>query len=109
MMRFFTPAIYAGVFAAAIYFAIVQSPLPQAVASVPQDSAAALSQASPARVGKRETCRQSVSAKGLKRQDARDQLQLCVAKARVECLQQAIDQKLRSAARRLYVKSCVAA
>jgi hypothetical protein len=36
-------------------------------------------------------------------------MQLCVARARVDCLQQAIDQKLRGAARRVYVKSCVAA
>jgi hypothetical protein len=61
------------------------------------------------RVGKRETCRQSVSAKHLNKSQARDQMQLCVARARVDCLQQAIDQKLRGAARRVYVKSCVAA
>ncbi|MCX7309848.1 MAG: hypothetical protein NTZ72_18685 [Afipia sp.] len=108
-MRFILPAIYASVFAVAIYFAIVQSPLPQAVASVPQDGAAVLTQMTSPKIGKRETCRQSVAAKGLKRQEARDQLQLCVAQARVECLKQAIDQKLRSGARRVFVKSCVAA
>lgn len=108
-MRFIIPAIYASVFAVAIYFAIAQSPLPQAVASAPLDTYAALTEATGARVGKRETCRQGVAAKGLRRQEARDQLQLCVAKARVDCLQLAIDQKLRSAARRAYVKSCVAA
>jgi anti-sigma28 factor (negative regulator of flagellin synthesis) len=108
-MRFIIPAIYASVFAVAVYFAIVQSPLPQAVASVPQDSAAALTQMTSPKPGKRETCRQSVAAKQLKRHEARDQLQLCVAQARVECLKQAIDQKLRSTARRVFVKSCVAA
>ena len=108
-MRFILPAIYASVFAVAVYFAIAQSPLPQAIASVPQDARAALTQATGPKVGKREACRQNVGAKGLRRQDARDQLQLCVAKARVDCLQQAIDQKLRSNARRVFVKSCVAA
>ncbi len=108
-MRYVIPAIYACVFAVAIYFAIAQSPLPVAVASVPQDARAALTQVTPEKVGKRETCRQTVAAKGLKRQEARDQLQLCVARARVECLQQAIDQKVRSTARRLFVKSCIAA
>lgn len=108
-MRFITPAIYACIFAAAVYFALAQTPLPQAVASVPDDARAALTQATGAKVGKRETCRQSVAAKGLHRQDARDQLQLCVAKARVDCLQQAIDQKLRGNVRRVFVKSCVAA
>ncbi len=108
-MRFILPAIYASVFAAAVYFAIVQSPLPQAVASVPQDGAAALSQMTLPKTGKRETCRQSIAGKGLRRHEARDQMQLCVAQARVECLKQAIDQKLRSSARRVFVKSCVAA
>ena len=108
-MRFIIPAIYASLFAVAIYFAIVQSPLPQAIASVPQDGAAALSQMTLPKTGKCETCRQSVAAKGLRRHEARDQMQLCVAKARVDCLQQAIDQKLRSSARRVFVKSCVAA
>lgn len=108
-MRFIIPALYASVFAVAVYFAIVQSPLPQAVASVPQDSEAALTQMTSPKTGKRETCRQSIAAKGLRRHEARDQMQLCVAKARVDCLQHAIDQKLRSTTRRVFVKSCVAA
>jgi hypothetical protein len=108
-MRFIIPAIYASVFAVAVYFAIVQSPLPQAVASVPQDSAAALTQMTSPKSGKRESCRQSVASKNLKRAESRDQLQLCVAKARLDCLQQAIDAKYRGAARRVFVKSCVAA
>ncbi len=108
-MRFIIPAIYASVFGVAIYFAIAQSPLPQAIASVPQDARAALTQMTGPKIGKRETCRQSVSSKGLRRQDARDQLQICVAKARLDCLQQAIDAKVRGNARRVFVKSCVAA
>ena len=108
-MRFIIPAIYASVFAVAIYFALAQSPLPQAVASVPQDSAAPLSHLTAPKAGKRESCRQNVASKHLKRADARDQLQLCVAKARLDCLQQAIDAKYRGAARRVFVKSCVAA
>ena len=44
-MRFIIPAIYASVFAVAVYFAIVQSPLPQAVASAPLDAYAALTEA----------------------------------------------------------------
>ena len=108
-MRFIIPALYASVFAVAVYFAVAQSPLPEAIASVPQDARAALTQATGPKVGKRETCRQNVASKNLKRGDARDQLQLCVAQARVECLKQAIDQKLRSNARRVFVKSCVAA
>lgn len=118
-MRIVTPAIYAALLGGAIYLAISQNPLPNAIASAPPEGTK-LAYAVPTdgskphhhratRVGKRETCRQSVSAKHLGRHQARDQMQLCVAQARVECLKQAIDQKLRGAARRMYVKSCVAA
>lgn len=115
-MRIVTPAIYAALLGGAIYLAVAQNPLPNAVASVQPDGAklaysVATDSKSPpvARVGKRETCRQSVAPKHLGKHQARDQMQLCVAQARVECLKQAIDQKLRGAARRVYVKSCVAA
>jgi hypothetical protein len=115
-MRIVTPAIYAALLGGAIYIAIAQNPLPNAIASAPPEGAK-LAYAVPnegkvrpaTRVGRRETCRQSVSAKHLGRHQQRDQMQLCVAQARVECLKQAIDQKLRGSARRVYVKSCVAA
>lgn len=121
-MRIITPAIYAVLLGAAIYGAISQNPLPNAIASAPPEGVSTTfaytvptdSKAPPVtRVGKRESCRQSVAAKHLSKHTGkhqmRDQMQLCVAQARVECLKQAIDQKLRGAARRVYVKSCVAA
>jgi hypothetical protein len=115
-MRIVTPAIYAALLGGAIYIAIAQNPLPNAIASAPPEGAK-IAYAVPAdgksqpvtRVGKRESCRQTVATKHLGRHQARDQMQLCVAQARVECLKQAIDQKLRGSARRVYVKSCVAA
>lgn len=112
-MRFITPAIYASILGVAIYFAIVQSPLPPAVASAPSGitklAAPSGDASSAVRTGKRESCRQQVSSKKLRRGEARDQMQLCIAKARLDCLQQAIDMKYRGPARRVYVKSCVAA
>lgn len=117
-MRIVTPAIYAALLGGAIYVAIAQNPLPNAIASAqPEGVPTKLAYAVPTdskspsvmRVGKRESCRQSVAPKHLGKHQARDQMQLCVAQARVECLKQAIDQKLRGAARRVYVKSCVAA
>lgn len=115
-MRIVTPAIYAALLGGAIYIAISQNPLPNAIASAPPEGAKIAyavptgSKSPPVqRVGRRESCRQSVSAKHLGKHQARDQMQLCVAQARVECLKQAIDQKLRGSARRVYVKSCVAA
>ena len=113
-MRLVTPAIYAALLGTAIYVAIAQTPLPNAVASAPPDGVPtkqthAVAPEGKAKVGKRESCRQIVGSRHLGKHQARDQMQLCVARARVECLQQAVDQKQRGAARRVYVKSCVAA
>jgi hypothetical protein len=122
-MRIITPVIYAVLFATAVYAAIAQTgPLfvPGMSAGSASSSAevSKLAYAGPSdhsgakratRVGKRESCRRKVAAKHLKPHAARDQLQLCVAQARVECLQQAIELNIRGAQRRLYVKSCVAA
>ena len=110
MLRFITPVIYASIFGIAIYFAVSQSPLPQAIASAPNDSRAVMAEVTaPGKMGKRETCRQTVSSKSLGRREARDQMQICIAKARLDCLTQAIDAKVRNSARRAYVKTCVAA
>lgn len=119
-MRIITPVIYAVLFGTAIYAAIAQTSLPFTSASADPTAPTVLAYAAPegdssqgpakaVRVGKRETCRQSVSAKRLGRREARDQLQLCVAQARVECLQQAIEQKIRAGTqRRVFVKGCLA-
>ena len=47
------------------------------------------------------------AAQGLQGQDRRDQIQLCVAQARIDCLKQAIEQKIVGRERREFVKSCV--
>jgi hypothetical protein len=40
-------------------------------------------------------------------QDRQDQFQLCIAQGRVECLKQAIDQKVVGPKRKDFVKSCM--
>jgi hypothetical protein len=47
------------------------------------------------------------TTQGLKGQDKRDQMQLCMAQARTDCLKQAIDQKLTGEARKSAIKTCV--
>ncbi|MDA9434525.1 hypothetical protein [Bradyrhizobium sp. CCBAU 51627] len=47
------------------------------------------------------------STQNLKGQDKRDQMQLCMAQARLDCLKQAIDQKVVGEARRTAIKDCV--
>jgi hypothetical protein len=58
-------------------------------------------------VGKRLTCRQDMSAKGLRGQDLRDQTQLCVAQGQLDCLKQAIDQKIVGPQRKDFMKTCM--
>lgn len=118
-MRIITPVIYAALFGTAIYAAIAQTSLPFASSPVEEAKPTLLAYAEPTdgtasttkpvRFGKRDMCRQTVHSKKLGRRETRDQLQLCVAQARLECLQQAIEQKVRAGTqRRVFVKSCLA-
>ena len=54
---------------------------------------------------KRVTCLATTAS--LKGQDKRDQLQLCLAQARLDCLKQAIDQKVVGESRKSFIKTCV--
>ena len=56
---------------------------------------------------KRVTCLGATQS--LKGQDKRDQMQLCMAQARLDCLKQAIDQKIVGEARNSSIKTCVGA
>lgn len=119
-MRIITPVVYAGLLAVSIYAALAQTspiqytpPSPEAQAPTKLAYAAPTDgvqkSAKPAvRVSKRDACRQKIAARHLKRREARDKLQLCVAEARVECLKQAIDRHVHPSQRRLFVRSCVA-
>ncbi|EJN15901.1 hypothetical protein PMI42_00557 [Bradyrhizobium sp. YR681] len=59
----------------------------------------------PVPAAKRVTCLATTAS--LKGQDKRDQMQLCLAQARVDCLKQAIDQKVVGAPRKSFIKTCV--
>ncbi|MBR0818425.1 hypothetical protein [Bradyrhizobium liaoningense] len=54
---------------------------------------------------KRVTC--LATTQSLKGQDKRDQMQLCMAQARVDCLKQAIDQKVVGEPRKSFIRTCV--
>lgn len=54
---------------------------------------------------KRVTCVATTAS--LKGQEKRDQLQLCLAQARLDCLKQAIDQKVVGETRKSFIKTCV--
>jgi hypothetical protein len=69
-------------------------------AAIPVNPAAAVPVAS----GKRFACQ--TASLGMKGQEQKDQMQLCMAQARLDCLKQAIDQKIVGPQRRDFVKSC---
>ena len=55
--------------------------------------------------GKWLTCH--TSAQALRGQDKKDQIELCVAQARLDCLKQAIANKVTGPQRREYIKTCM--
>jgi|SRR5450432_1999338 hypothetical protein len=62
------------------------------------------SPAVPVPMGKRFACQ--TASQGLKGQERQDQVQLCVAQAHLDCLKQAIDQKIVGPQRKDFVRSC---
>jgi hypothetical protein len=60
--------------------------------------------AAPVPSGKRFACK--TASQGLKGQEQKDQMQLCMAQARLDCLKQAIDQKIVGPKRRDFVRGC---
>ncbi|MGY4629483.1 hypothetical protein [Bradyrhizobium sp. USDA 4486] len=72
---------------------LAQAPAPSPTATVPVPAT------------KRVTC--LATTQNLKGQDKRDQMQLCMAQARLDCLKQAIDQKIVGEARKSAIKTCV--
>jgi hypothetical protein len=75
--------------------------------SAPSSPAAPVNPAAavPVPSSKRFAC-QSAS-QGMKGQERQDQMQLCLAQARLDCLKQAIDQKIVGPQRRDFVRDCV--
>jgi hypothetical protein len=59
----------------------------------------------PVPTGKWLTCR--TSAQALQGQDRKDQMQLCLEEARLDCLKQAIAQKIVGPERRDFIKTCM--
>lgn len=60
--------------------------------------------AAPAASGKRLACQ--TASQAMRGQERKDQMQLCMMQARLDCLKQAIDQKIVGPQRKDFVKSC---
>jgi hypothetical protein len=81
-------------------FAQTTPPSPTAPAA-----AAAPAAATPATSGKRSACR--TASQAIKGQEGNDQMQLCMAQAHLDCLKQAIDQRIVGPQRKEFIKSCL--
>jgi hypothetical protein len=74
---------------------------PAAPAPAPASTSAP---AVPVPSGKRFACKSASQA--MKGQEQRDQMQLCMMQARIDCLKQAIDQKIVGPQRRDFLQTC---
>jgi hypothetical protein len=104
-MRFILSGLIAMGSLAAAFAAFAQAgttPSPAPSPTLVQNNTAP---AAPVAPSKRFACQ--AAAQGLKGQDRMDQMQLCMAQARLDCLKQAIDQKIVGPQRRDFVQSCM--
>ena len=92
-MKPFSAALAAGLVCLIVAPVFAQTPPAAPAAAVPVPAT------------KRVTC--LGSTQNLKGQDKRDQMQLCMAQARLDCLKQAIDQKVVGEPRKSFIKTCV--
>jgi len=81
--------------------AYAQSPTVPATAA---PAAAVPAATVPVPMSKRFACQ--TASQGMTGQDRQDQMQLCMAQARMDCLKQAIDQKIVGPKRKDFVKDC---
>jgi Spy/CpxP family protein refolding chaperone len=98
-MRLLLGAILAGGLLVFAIAAVAQSTT--ATPTVPVNPAPAV----PVAGGKRFACQSASQV--FKGQEQKDQMQLCMAQARLDCLKQAIDQKIIGPPRKDFVKNCV--
>ncbi len=92
-----------GAIAATVSLSLAITAFAQSTTSTPAvttNPAAAVPVAS----SKRFACQ--TASLGMKGQERRDQIQLCMAQAHLDCLKQAIDQKIIGPQRKDFVKSC---
>ncbi len=99
-MRISLAAIVASLAIAATAYA--QAP---ATPAATDPATAAPAAAVPVPSSKRFACH--TASQALKGQEQRDQIQLCVAQARIDCLKQAIDQKIVGPERKTFIESCL--
>lgn len=82
-----------------------ETPAPAASAPSSPPPSSNTAAAVPVQSSKRYACQ--IASQGAKGQERRDQMQVCLAEARLDCLKQAIAQKVVGPQRIEFVKSCM--
>jgi hypothetical protein len=101
-MRSLLAVMLAAVFATS---ALAQSP-PPPPAPPPAAAPGAPVGAAPPPPSKRASCRAQGQSQGLRGQQLKDQVQLCVQAARTACLNEAIAKNVRGPDRKAFMRSC---
>jgi hypothetical protein len=105
-MKYFLSAVMAAGWFCLAMAAFAQSTTPSASPSpAPAAAPSNPSSGSPTGGGKRGDC--LVAVQGKKGQERQDEMQLCLAQAHVDCLKQAIDQKVVGPQRKDFIKNCM--
>jgi hypothetical protein len=84
--------------------ALSQSSTAPPAAAPAADAASTSAAAAPVPSGKRFACK--AASQAMKGQEQRDQMQLCMMQARIDCLKQAIDQKIVGPQRKDFLQTC---
>ena len=58
-------------------------------------------------ISKRDDCRAIIKQQGLKAQAASDQIQICMAQARLDCTKEAVSQNIPNVQRRDFIRTCI--
>ena len=106
-MKYFLSAVMAAGWLCLAVAAFAQSTSTPQATPTPASPAAAANPSTGAATGggKRAEC--LVAAQGKKGQDRQDEMQLCLAQGHVDCLKQAIDQKVVGPQRKDFIKNCM--
>jgi hypothetical protein len=104
-MRSMLAVMLAAVFATS---ALAQSPPPPPAPPPAAAPGAPVGAAPPPPPSKRASCRAQGRSQGLRGQQLKDQVQLCVQAARTACLNEAIAKNLRGPDRKAFMRSCTA-
>ena len=105
-MKYFLSAVMAAGWLCLAMAAFAQSTTPLATPSPAPAAAPANPSSGPAAAGgKRGDC--LVTVQGKKGQERQDEMQLCMAQGHLDCLKQAIDQKVVGPQRKDFIKNCM--